>query len=113
MENKKANVCPIKLTPMAEWIKTPSVNGNCKPCFLGPVSQWYVTELEERGLSDLAKDLTNFIETHDFEDGVEEICKQFDKIKEVAEDSLRERLLDFDCEVQVDEGLVHVDKETN
>lgn len=101
MPNEQNNICPIKIIPMAEWIKKPSSKGNCKPCFLAPVAQWYVDELAGQGHKDKAEELTKFIENHDSEDKVEKICEKLDQVKKEAEEKLRNRLLDFDCEVQI------------
>lgn len=90
--------CPIELTPMEKWIKEQSKQGNCKPCMLGPLGNWYVSELKERGQENKAVELALVVDTGGTP---EDLCKALDKVKTEVSEDLRERLKEFDCEVQV------------
>lgn len=103
--------CPIPLKPMGDWIKEKNQEG-CKPCVLTPVVQWYWQELKERGYTANAQKIESLAESLDEDDPkqVEEICLELDKIKKEVSEAARERLKDFDCEVQsVD--LIGLDQE--
>lgn len=92
--------CP-GLKPMAVWIKEESPIW-CKPCTLGPVAQWYRDELAERGHHEIAKSLEELADSTDM-DSTEQVltfCQKLDSIKDTVEESLRERLKDFDCAAQ-------------
>jgi len=90
--------CPVKIKPMAEWVIEEDPRGICRECLLGPVLQWYHEELEAKGYSEQAQDLEKL--SRQAEELPLQLCEQFDKIKGEVEESLRERLLDFDCAVQ-------------
>jgi hypothetical protein len=90
--------CPVEIKPMVEWVKEPDPRGICRECLLGPVLQWYHEELEARGYSEQAHKLEKL--SRQAEELPLQLCEEFDKIKGEVEESLRERLLDFDCAVQ-------------
>jgi len=90
--------CPVEIKPMAEWVKEPDPRGICRECLLGPVLQWYHEELEAKGYSEQAHELEKL--SRQAEELPLQLCEQFDKIKGEVEESLRERLLDFDCATQ-------------
>lgn len=89
--------CPINLKPMLEWLKETDEKV-CKPCILGPIAQWYSEELKDRGHIEKAAALESLVDR----DGStnEDLCAYLDRIKEEVTDADRERLLDFDCEIQ-------------
>ena len=91
--------CPVELKPMAVWIKEEDPRGLCRECLLAPVLQWYRDELNGKGY-------TTFVgELDDLEKKAEllplQLCEELDKIKSGVEESLRERLEEFDCTAQV------------
>lgn len=88
--------CP-EVKPMQDWIKNDGKQ--CKPCMLGPVVAWYKEELESKGKTELVKHLEESANNSD----PLEFCKTLDHIKDQVEEKLRERLLDFDCAVQLEE----------
>ena len=90
--------CPVNLKPMAKWVAEPDPKGVCRECNLGPVVQWYGSELKTKGHKKLAKELIDFAKAEDTEPL--QLCEKLDKIKDEVEKPLRERLLDFDCAVQ-------------
>lgn len=94
--------CP-SLT-MEEWIKQEDPHKDdevkCRPCRLGVIANWYFTELEEQGHKDLAASLETITTKEDDPNLPLTLCKEFDRIKEVVEKPLRERLKDFDCATQ-------------
>jgi len=87
--------------PMAEWIKEESPI-TCKPCLLGPVAQWYTSELKEKGHPDKADAIEKMADSTDMDtpEQVLTFCQELDKIKDTVEEPLRERLKDFDCAAQ-------------
>ena len=90
--------CPVKIKPMAEWIKEEDPRGFCRECTLGPVLQWYHEELEANGHSEQAKELEKLAQQA--ENLPLQLCQRLDTIKSEVEKPLRERLLDFDCAAQ-------------
>lgn len=90
--------CPVELKPMVQWIQEEDPRGICRSCLLGPVLQWYHEELEARGHSDKAHELEKLAQQAD--ELPLTLCKEFDRIKGVVEEPLRERLKDFDCATQ-------------
>lgn len=90
--------CPVEIKPMAEWVKEEDSRGICRECLLGPVLQWYHEELEANGHSDMALELEKI--SRQAEELPLQLCEKFDRIKSEVEESLRERLLDFDCAAQ-------------
>ncbi len=90
--------CPVELKPMATWIKEEDPRGLCRECLLGPVLQWYRDELNEKGHSNFVKELDEI--AHVAEVLPLQLCEELDKIKSGVEESLRERLEEFDCAAQ-------------
>jgi len=88
--------CPVELKPMAEWVVEEDPRGTCRECLLGPVLQWYRDTLQENNKKALANELSALTETAT----PLQICEKLDIIKTVVEESLRERLKDFDCATQ-------------
>ena len=68
-----------------------------------PVVQWYHSELEEQGKPEIAKRLEAKVVgiENDDPDQMIAICEELDAIKAEVEEPLRNRLLDFDCEIQL------------
>ena len=103
--------CPA-LT-MEEWISQEDPNKDdpekCRPCQLGVTANWYFNELEDQGHKDLAASLEKIATKEDDPDLPLTLCKEFDRIKDVVGEPLRERLKDFDCATQTfnpDEEIV-------
>uniref|UniRef100_A0A6M3LZE0 Uncharacterized protein n=1 Tax=viral metagenome TaxID=1070528 RepID=A0A6M3LZE0_9ZZZZ len=90
--------CPIDLKPMATWVQEPDPKGICRECLLAPVLQWYREELNEKGHTEFVNELDKI--AHAAEVLPLQLCQEFDKIKSEVEESLRERLEEFDCTVQ-------------
>jgi len=88
---------------MEEWIRGEDPHkddpDHCRPCRLGVTAQWYHSELKEQGHEDLAALVEQVAESPD-PDMPLTLCRQMDIIKDVVEESLRERLKDFDCATQ-------------
>jgi len=90
--------CPIELKPMATWVQEEDSKGICRDCLLGPVLQWYREELNEKGYTKFVSELDKI--AHAAEVLPLQLCEEFDKIKGEVEESLRERLEEFDCAAQ-------------
>ena len=92
-----------KLT-MEEWIREPDPHKDdpkfCRPCRLGVIGSWYFNELKEQGHPDLAATIEQIGTDEEDPDMPLTLCKQFDIIKAVVEEPLRERLKDFDNATQ-------------
>jgi hypothetical protein len=102
--------CPVELKPMAKWVEEEDKNGLCHECLLGPVVQWYRDTLQENKKESLAIELSELTE----EGTPLQICERLDTIKGEVEESLRERLLDFDCAAQTYEPeMIHDDEVFN
>ncbi|GAI74553.1 unnamed protein product, partial [marine sediment metagenome] len=88
---------------MEEWIRQDDPLKDdpkyCRPCRLGVTANWYFNELKDKGHRDLAAvvDQITLLEDPDMP---LTLCRQFDIIKAVVEEPLRERLKDFDCSTQ-------------
>ncbi|MBA7563579.1 hypothetical protein ES708_05238 [subsurface metagenome] len=94
--------CPE--STMEEWIRQDDPLKDdpkyCRPCRLGVTANWYFNELKEKGHRDLAaviEQITNKVEDPEMP---LTLCREFDIIKDVVEEPLRERLKDFDCATQ-------------
>jgi len=90
--------CPIELKPMADWIQEEDPKGICRECLLAPVLQWYREELVEKGYSKFTAELDTIARAA--ETLPLQLCENLDKIKSEVEESLRERLEEFDCAAQ-------------
>ena len=87
-----------KLQSMQDWIEGSNSEEECRPCALGPVLQWYESELNEAGKPELAQLLQKFKEDDTLTPL--EVAETMDRIKDEAPD-LAERLKEFDCTAQV------------
>ncbi|MBA7614695.1 hypothetical protein ES703_21964 [subsurface metagenome] len=89
---------------MEEWIQQEDPHkddpNHCRPCRLGVTANWYFTELKEKGHQDLADSIEKIASSEEEPDVPLTLCKEFDRIKDVVEEPLRERLKDFDCATQ-------------
>lgn len=94
--------CPIELLSLEEWLKKESPHGNCKPCLLTPLTQWYVSELEERGETKEANTIREITQAKNTTP--ELLAKELDAIKKRSNEDLKERLKDLDCEIQVNDA---------
>ncbi len=92
------NKCPVELKPMKEWVQEEDPNGICRDCLLAPVLQWYREELSEKGHTKFVEELDQI--AHEAEVLPLTLCEKFDTIKGEVEESLRERLEEFDCAAQ-------------
>ena len=90
--------CELPLKSMEDWIKGEEKDGECRPCTLGPVTQWYVDVLKENGHPDKATEIEQMVKDDSLEPLT--LCQKLDTIKEEVEPSIRERLKDFDCSAQ-------------
>jgi len=81
---------------MTDWIKEES--DVCRACILGPVIQWYQSELEAKGQKEMVTRLQAAIDESD-EGGVR-VCEELDRIKDEVDEELHARLREFDCAVQ-------------
>ena len=90
--------CPVELKPMATWVQEEDPKGICRECLLAPVLQWYREELVEKGYSKFAEELSTIARAAEVLPL--QLCEAFDKIKGEVEESLRERLEEFDCAAQ-------------
>ena len=93
-----AEKCPVELKPMATWVQEEDPKGVCRSCLLAPVLQWYREELVEKGYSKFAEELSTIARAAEVLPL--QLCEAFDKIKGEVEESLRERLEEFDCAAQ-------------
>jgi len=93
-----AEKCPIELKPMAVWVQEPDPKGICRDCLLAPVLQWYREELNEKGYSKFTEGLDTIARAAEVLPL--QLCEELDKIKGEVEESLRERLEEFDCAAQ-------------
>lgn len=90
MDNACAN-----LLPMEQWIADDK-QGECRPCLLGPVVQWYRDTLDESGQKELASKLEKVSESANSV----ELCHELDQIKKAVPEEIRQRLVDYDCSAQ-------------
>ena len=95
MPDKK---CPIELKPMKDWVQEPDPRGICRECLLPPVLQWYRDELKSKGHMNFVTDLDKIARAAEVLPL--QLCEKLDKIKGEVEESLRERLKEFDCAAQ-------------
>lgn len=89
---------------MEEWITQEDPYKDdpekCRPCRLGITANWYFNELKEQGQKALAASLEKIATNENDPEMPLTLCKEFDRIKSVVEEPLRERLKDFDCATQ-------------
>ena len=92
---------PCPAVPMKEWIAQGDEGGECRPCLLVPVTQWYISELQERGHQKEAEELVSRVEAVEQGDGDEvALAEALDSAKANAPDELAARLKEFDCAAQ-------------
>lgn len=109
-EYKLPEAC-ANVKPMTEWIELPEEDGTCRPCILPIALAWYTQELEEAGHHDLAAQLQEV-------EGIDnltplQVAEKLDKIKDSVDSSLRTRLQELDCTVQVNAQTLSIEeKET-
>jgi len=94
--------CPMY--SMEEWMSQEDPHEDdpsyCRPCRLGVTTQWYFSELNEHGHENLAENIEKIAFNEEDPEMPLTLCKEFDRIKSVVEEPLRERLKDFDCATQ-------------
>ena len=90
VDNEKS--CPA--TSMKEWVGGAQKEGECRPCLMAPVTQWYRDELQERGRADLAEKIEKAV------DAGEDVASLLDAIKAEVGEEVANRLRDFDCSAQ-------------
>jgi len=102
MSQVEPRQCPQ--STMEEWIGQEDPHKDdplyCRPCRLGVIASWYFNELKEKGHEDLAEGLEKVALQEEEPEMPLTLCKEFDRIKTVVEEPLRERLKDFDCATQ-------------
>jgi len=102
MTQEVKNQCPA--FTMEEWIGQEDPHKDdprfCRPCRLGITGNWYFTELKDHGHEDLAENIEKITTDGEDPEMPLTLCKEFDRIKSVVEEPLRERLKDFDCVTQ-------------
>lgn len=103
VKGEKEDPCAC-ITKMSEWMAKGDSQEECRSCLLGPVTQWYRDELQERGFTELAHDLEAMAVTGQ----PVEVAQKLDTIKESVPEDVRLRLKDFDCAAQI-----HTEEETN
>lgn len=86
---------------MKDWITQGEGEDNqiCRPCVLPFSLQWYADTLRESGDESRAKQLEDFAD--DSETTPLQVAETLDIIKTEVSDSLRERLFELDCQLQV------------
>jgi len=96
--------CQCPRFTMAEWLGQEDPHKDdpeyCRPCRLGVTANWYLNELQEKGHKDLAESIEQIVNKEDDAEMPLTLCKELDRIKDVVEEPLRERLKDFDCATQ-------------
>lgn len=91
--------CPCEdLKPMEKWVEE-GTEEECRPCILGPVTQWYSEELRENNYAQRADDLEELATQE--ETTPVRLCKELDTIKKEVPKPLKQRLQDFDCQAQL------------
>lgn len=101
MNEEEKRQCP-QFT-MEEWLCQDDPHKDdeyCRPCLLGVIANWYFTELQEQGHKELAQNIEQIVTNADDPEMPLTLCKEFDRIKTVVAEPLRERLKDFDCSTQ-------------
>ena len=92
-------ICPIKkVKPMESWVQGGD-DEQCRPCHLSVVTGLYITELNEAGHNDQAKELEKVFNKGDFL----EISKKLDKVKSVVGETVKSKLVKIDCLCQTHE----------
>ena len=77
--------------------QTPEI---CRPCMIGVTASWYVDELKERGLEEMASQFeTSAMEA----DNPEAVGRLMDDVKEKVPEPVKCRLIEFDCTTQLNE----------
>lgn len=84
------------------WVEEEAQGGTpegemCRSCVLPVAMGWYLTELNEGGFGDLASELD---QVKDSGDAVK-VAEFLDRVKAEVPESVRARLKDFDCALQV------------
>jgi len=92
------NKCPVELKPMKDWVQEEDPKGICRECLLAPVLQWYREELNDKGYTKFVDELNQIARAAEVLPLT--LCEKLDNIKDAVEESLRERLKDFDCAAQ-------------
>ncbi len=84
--------CEIKVRPVEEWVQEQE-EGNCHPCLIKPLAEYYMGALSEAKADEQVKKLESAWDSKD----VLTIAKTLDQIKgEVGED-LKKELVTLDC----------------
>ena len=92
-------VNPKDISPMETWLAD-SPEGECRPCLLPPVIQWYREELEQHH-PELVKEVDSAVHSGD----ASLIAWTFDSIKGKVPEKLQERLKEFDYHIQHYKGM--------
>lgn len=96
MEEQKPK-CSVELRPMKDWLEEDDPV-KCRPCMMGPVVQWYESELRDKQRPELAAELIAIAEGDKVTPS--QLGEKLDMIKAQVGEPIRERLLEFDCAAQ-------------
>lgn len=88
--------------PLVDWLEAEVSSDEvalCRPCVLPLLNVWYVETLEEDGHPQLAQELRNLAE----DSGITPVtlAARLDQLKDQVPASVRDRLAELDCAVQV------------
>lgn len=101
-QEEEKRQCPT--FTMEEWIRQDDPlkddPRHCRPCRLGITANWYFNELKDNGHRDLAAVIKQVTSKAEDPEMPLTLCREFDIVKAVVEEPLRERLKDFDCATQ-------------
>ena len=96
---------------MTDWLQADLDEGEteCRPCVIGINGSWYIEELKEKGLPEVAARLENLEQNGEVE--ALRLAQEMDSIKEDVDQSVRERLKELDCTVQVNAKDLNLEME--
>jgi len=85
----------VEVSPMGDWLAG-NKEDECRACLLPPVIQWYREELEENNHPELVKDVDEAVHSGD----PALMAWTFDAVKGKVSDKVKQRLREFDYNVQ-------------
>lgn len=84
---------------MVDWLEEEEVDDGCRPCAVPFAVPWYVDELKEAGLPELASEVSALADDPDVTPL--QTAQKLDSIKAAVDEGLATRLQELDCTVQV------------
>jgi hypothetical protein len=84
---------------LVDWLEEADVDDGCRPCAIPFAVPWYVDELNEAGLPELASEVSALADDPDVTPL--QTAEKLDSIKAAVDEGLATRLQEFDCTVQV------------